>query len=106
MATEPTEQVGTRLMYENDQVRVWDLALAPGEALEKHIHRVPYYFVVESGGLIRFADPDAPDDYDDIQFTDDEVVWVDVGPDGKVDNRLTNIGQRRHRNYVVEMKRG
>ncbi len=105
MATEPTEQVGTRLLFENERVRVWDLALAPGESLEKHIHRQDYFFVVESGGLIRFADPDNPADYEDVQFTDDDVVWVAVGPEGKVDNRLTNIGTKRHRNYVVELKR-
>ena len=27
-----------------------------------------------------------------------------VGPEGKVDNRLTNSGTKRHRNYVVEFK--
>ena len=106
MTTEPTEQVGTRLLFENAQVRVWDLALDPGESLEKHIHHLPYFFVVESGGLIRFADPDAPEDYQDIQFSDDEVTWVAVGPGGKIDNRLTNIGTKRHRNYVVELKLG
>ncbi len=104
MTTEPTERVGTRLLFENEHVRVWDLALAPGESLAKHIHRHDYFFVVESGGLIRFADPDDPADAEDIQFIDDDVVWVAVGPEGKVDNRLTNIGTKRHRNYVVELK--
>ena len=104
MTTEPTEQVGTRLLFENDRVRVWDLALAPGESLEKHIHRLDYFFLVASGGLIRFADPDHPADYQDVQFTDDDVVWVPVGPEGKVDNRLTNIGTKHHRNYVIECK--
>jgi hypothetical protein len=106
MATEPTERVGTRLMYENERVRVWDLALAPGEQLEKHIHRLPYFFIVESGGLIRFADPDDPSDAQDVQFEGDQVTWVPVGPEGKVDNRLTNIGDKPHRNYVVELKQG
>ena len=105
MATEPTEQVGTRVMFENDRVRVWDLALAPGESLEKHIHRLDYFFIVESGGLIRFSDPDNPDDYHDIQFEDDQVTFREVDA-GKVDNRLTNIGGKRHRNYVIELKRG
>ena len=105
MATEPTEQVGTRIMFENERVRVWDLALAPGESLEKHIHRLDYFFIVESGGLIRFADPDNPADHDDIQFRDDQVTFREVG-DGKVDNRLTNIGSTHHRNYVIELKRG
>jgi hypothetical protein len=105
MPIQPSEEVGTRLMFENEHVRVWDLALAPGESLEKHIHHRNYFFIVESGGLIRFADPDNPEDAHDIQFIDDDVVWVDVNTDeGKIDNRLTNIGTKRHRNYVVEFK--
>jgi hypothetical protein len=104
MTTLPTEEVGTRLLFENERVRVWDLALAPGESLEKHIHRTDYFFVVESGGLIRFADPDNPGDFHDIQFADDEVTFIPIVGDGKIDNRLTNIGTKRHRNYVVELK--
>ena len=103
MSTQPTEQVGTRLMYENERVRVWDLALAPGEQLERHIHRLPYFFVVESGGLIRFSNPDDEQEYEDVQFEDDQVTFVGV-EGGKVDNRLTNIGEKRHRNYVIELK--
>jgi hypothetical protein len=104
MPTEPTSNVGTRLMFENDRVRVWDLQLGPGESLEEHIHRTNYFFIVESGGLIRFADPDNPSDYHDVQFEDDQVTFRDVGAEGKVDNRLTNIGTKTHRNYVIELK--
>ena len=104
MATAATERVGTRLMFENERVRVWDLCLAPGESLEKHIHRVNYFFIVESGGLIRFADPDNPADYRDVQFEDDQVTFREVGAEGKIDNQLTNIGAKTHRNYVIELK--
>ena len=105
MATEPTAHVGTRLLFENARVRIWDLALAPGESLAKHIHRNDYCFVVVSGGLIRFADPDNPAEYHDVQFADDQVEFLEIGG-GKVDNRLTNIGTRLHRNFVVELKGG
>lgn len=103
MATEPTDQVGTQVMFENDRVRVWDLSLAPGESLAKHIHRSNYFYIIESGGLIRFANPDDPADYKDVQFDDDQVTFHIVG-EGKVDNCLTNIGTKRHRNYVIELK--
>ena len=79
MATEPTTQVGTRVLFENERVRVWDLALAPGESLAKHIHRNDYCFIVVSGGLIRFADPDNPAEYYDVQFEDDQVEFLDSG---------------------------
>jgi len=93
-------------LHEDGRVRVWDLSLAPGETLEKHVHRLDYLFVVVSGGLIRFADPDDPSASEDIQFEDDEVVFVEVGLDGKVDNSLTSVGNKHHRNFVVELKRG
>jgi hypothetical protein len=104
MATEPSDQVGTRVMFENERVRVWDLALAPGESLAKHLHQRDYFFIVQSGGLIRFADPDNPSDYHDVQFEDDQVTFRAVGREGKVDNRLTNIGTKPHRNFVIELK--
>ena len=106
MATEPSTEVGTRVMFENERVRVWDLVLAPGESLAKHVHKLDYFFIVESGGLIRFADPDNPSDYRDVQFQDEQVTFVPV-PDaatGKVDNRLENVGTKHHRNYVIELK--
>jgi hypothetical protein len=93
-------------MFENDRVRVWDLVLAPGASLATHIHRTDYVFIVASGGLVRFADPANPADYHDIQFADDQVTWVPVDDNGHIDNRLTNIGTKPHRNYVIELKHG
>jgi hypothetical protein len=104
--SQPTERVGTRLLFDNDRVRVWELALAPGESLEAHIHRLDYIILVESGGLLRLADPDDPASARDIAFEDDQVDFRQVAGAGKIDNRLTNIGAKRHRNYVIELKNG
>ncbi|HZW32709.1 MAG TPA: hypothetical protein VFF52_18495, partial [Isosphaeraceae bacterium] len=76
--SQPTERVGTRLLFENDRVRVWELALAPGESLEAHIHRLDYIILVESGGLLRLADPDDPASARDIAFADDQVEFRQV----------------------------
>jgi hypothetical protein len=105
MATESSEQVGIRLMFENDRVKVWDLHLAPGEDFPEHVHRLDYFLIVESGGLLRFDDPDQPEGHRDVQYVDDAVLFREVGPAGKVDRHLTNIGSRRHRNFIVELKR-
>jgi quercetin dioxygenase-like cupin family protein len=103
--TEPSNKVGTGLMFENDRVRIWDLRLAPGERLGKHIHRVDNFFIMISGGLIRFENPDDATDYRDVQFEDDKVTWVNVPPQGKVDNRLENVGTKPHRNLLIELVR-
>ena len=49
------------------------------------------------------TDPDHPANDRDIAFRDDQVEFRVVG-DGKVDHLLTNIGTKRHRNYVIELK--
>lgn len=104
VATPPSEAVGTELMFENDLVRIWNLSLAPGEQLAKHIHTTEYFFIVEHGGLIRFENPDDATDFHDVQFQDDQVTYRAIAPgEGKIDNRLTNIGTKHHRNYVIEL---
>ena len=45
-----SEDIGTRLLFENDRVRVWDLALAPGESTGMHRHENDYLYVVIGGG--------------------------------------------------------
>ncbi len=101
--TPPSENVGTHRLFENDRVRVWDLRLKPGDRLDRHIHKVDNFFVMLSGGLIRFENPDDPTDFNDVQFVDDRVTFVNVPPEGKIDNRLENIGTKAHRNLLIEL---
>ena len=100
----PSPNVGTRLLFENERVRVWDLALAPGEWLESHVHREDFLFVVAQGGHLRHADPDNPGDAREVRYEDGLVVFHEV--DGEiVHHRLTNLGTAPYRNFVVELKK-
>lgn len=51
-------ELGTRLLFENDHVRVFEVRLEPGERGPFHVHDQTYFWsVVEAGrGLQRFAD--------------------------------------------------
>ena len=51
-------EIGTRLLFENDRVRVWDLQLAPGESTGVHRHTNDYLYVVIGDGMLQtvFAD--------------------------------------------------
>jgi hypothetical protein len=104
MTQEATEQVGTRLLFENERIRVWDLALAPGESLEKHIHRLDFCFIVVQGGELRHVDPDDPANNQDVHYQADQIVFIEANG-GIVHNRLTNVGTRPYRNYVIELKK-
>ena len=104
MAVEPSDAVGTRLMFENDRVKVWDQVIPPGEICETHIHKTDYFYVIVEGGLIRFTDTETGQ-YREIQFHDDQVRFHDIDPaTGKIDNRLVNAGKNTHRAIVVELK--
>lgn len=102
MAIEPSENVGTKLLFENERVRVWDLALEPGEALEKHIHRTDFFFVVINGGSLRHVDPENPANDRAVNFEDDLVVFREAN--GTVHDRLINVGDTPYRNLVIELK--
>lgn len=101
---QPTEQVGTRLMFENERVCVWDLALLPGESLETHIHRDDFFFVVIQGGDLQHVDVDNPENSRSLRYEDDQVVFIEAGQ-GQVHNRLVNVGDAPYRNLVIELKK-
>ena len=101
---EPTEQVGTRLLFENERVRVWDLALEPNDWLEKHIHRDDFLFVVLNGGELKHVDPQNPANDRAVSYQDDLVVFREAGENGTVHNRLVNVGDAPYRNLVIELK--
>jgi len=46
---EVSEQLGARILFENERLRVWDDRVAPGETQHLHVHQRPYLAVVVSG---------------------------------------------------------
>jgi predicted metal-dependent enzyme (double-stranded beta helix superfamily) len=103
MANEPSENVGTRLMFENERVRVWDLALAPGESMPTHIHRDDYLFIVVNGGDLRHIDRENPDNDKPVRLETDRVVFNEANG-GTVHNELLNVGDTPYRNFIIELK--
>lgn len=54
--------VGTRMLFENDRVRVWELRLAPGERTDLHHHQLDYLIVPIAGDRVGAeVQPDSPD---------------------------------------------
>jgi hypothetical protein len=43
-------EIGQRIVLENEQVRVWELNLEPGESINFHIHYHPYIVISLGGG--------------------------------------------------------
>ena len=45
-------EVGTKLVFENARVRVWEFTLQPGETMETHKHDSDYFFYPIEGGTL------------------------------------------------------
>ena len=97
-----TDSVGTRLLFENERVRVWDLRLAPGEETPFHRHSTDFLYVVIGDGELQTlfpgntADPPRPMKDGDVRFR--EVPSESV-------HAAKNVGNTPWRNIVVELKR-
>jgi beta-alanine degradation protein BauB len=97
-----SSDVGTRLLFENRHVRVWDLTLEPGEAIPLHRHELDYLYVVIGGGTLQteFADGTADPPR---EMADGDVRFRAV--DGEAVHTARNVGSTPWRNIVVELKR-
>lgn len=93
--------VGTRLLFENDRVRVWDLRLEPGESTGLHRHETDFLYVVIGDGELQSAFPDGTTD-PPRQMQDGDVRFREV--DGESIHAAVNTGDKPWRNIVVELK--
>ena len=96
--------VGTRVLFENDSVRVWELDLAPGARSDTHRHDLDYVLVqIEGDRIAAQPEPDSGGAYR-------EYIEGDVAPGktrfierGGIETAI-NIGARRYREILIELK--
>ena len=43
-------EVGQRIVFENEHVRIWEINLDPGETIDFHVHFHPYIVISLGGG--------------------------------------------------------
>ena len=90
--------VGSRLLLENERVRVWELCLDPGEESDLHEHTLDYVMCIIDGQRI------------DADFESGETLEIPVEPGTVIfvpkGNRETavNRGKRRFHEILIELK--
>jgi quercetin dioxygenase-like cupin family protein len=85
-------------VFEDDSVRVWRIDLAPGEKAGWHTHYLDYTSVVIEGDVVERPNGDGT--VDRIEVTRDDHA---LEP-GTLRHALRNIGTKRFRNVIVEVK--
>lgn len=97
----PSDRIGTKLLFEDDAVRVWELKLLPGEATQWHQHTYPHRFIVTSvvPGIVH---TEYIDGTVEIQ-AGDTLGATDFRLPG-MPERLVNVGKTMYQNIVIEFK--
>ena len=96
--------VGTRLLSENDRVRIWEMRLEPGEDSPVHRHDLDYILVILGGDKIAgLPEPDSAPGHD--QYVDAPVTPGDVYciPRGGVET-ARNTGTTPFYEIIIELK--
>lgn len=103
--TEPRwGDLGTRVLLDNNRVRVWEVRLAPGEEGEVHRHLLDHLLVQVSGDRIAVVpEPDSEGPFR-------EYLEADVIPGAVVEVRrggietARNVGKEPYVEVVIELK--
>ncbi len=96
--------LGTKVVFENDRVRVWQVRLAPGEQGDVHRHALDHLLVQVAGDRIAVVpEPDSKGPF--RHYLEADVVpgaVVHVARGGVESAR--NVGSRPYLEIVVELK--
>ena len=95
----PLGDVATRLVFENDRVKVWEMLLEPGEASDRHEHTMDYLLCIVEGTSID-ADTDAGSVT--IPVAPGTVLYAERGSVETAINRSAT----RFREILIELKDG
>jgi hypothetical protein len=103
---EPRElgDIGTRVLFENDRVRIWELRLEPGEDSDVHRHDLDHVLVLVSGDRIAVEpEPDTAGPFKKRIEADVEPGAAVFVPRGGVETAC-NVGREPYREVIVELK--
>ena len=96
--------IGSKIVYEDDRVRVWFLKLDPGERSAIHRHEHDYLLMMVAGDRIAvIPEPDTVSEYTDYYEAAVQPGRVDCIPAGGIETAY-NPGAERYHEVIVELK--
>jgi predicted metal-dependent enzyme (double-stranded beta helix superfamily) len=96
--------IATRVLLENDRVKIWEMDLAPGEESDIHEHTMDYILVVLEGDRIAGVPQEDSaglyNEYVEVDVNPGDHFWIEKGGI----ETARNIGQKRYREIAIELK--
>jgi hypothetical protein len=97
-------EIGDRLLFENERVRLWEVKLEPGERGDLHRHELDHVLVHITGARVAVAsEPDSPTPYGDYLEADVAPGDVSFAPRGGIETAI-NVGRTTFHEIIVELK--
>ncbi|MHB1627159.1 MAG: cupin domain-containing protein [Bacilli bacterium] len=90
--------IGTRILFENDLFRIWEVVLEPGEEQGIHHHTHPYVVIAIEPGNNKITSIDGS-----VRLTEEVLGHFVFQEAGQIHN-LENVGTTRYRNRLIEFK--
>jgi beta-alanine degradation protein BauB len=97
----PNSAVGTRLLLENDRVKVWEIVLEPGHRVPFHWHTHPYFYVCAAPGRVRTRFPNGY--YVEGDEETGGIAFMEHTVDDPGIHDLENVGDTTIRYTTVEL---
>src|SRR2546426_12587160 len=95
--------VGSKVVFENDRVRVWELRLAPGEESPVHRHDHDHLLIQVAGDRIGLVpEPDTQSRYKDYMEVDIRPGEVAFLRRGGIET-ARNVGPETYMEIIVEL---
>jgi len=106
--------VGSKIVFEDEKVKVWEFNLEPGEKTSLHTHELDYVFYVIDGANLEVFDAD-DNDLGTLELSSGQVVPIRVEGDElvvindpsrrvPVTHSARNASANRYREILIETK--
>jgi hypothetical protein len=102
-AKDPIGKVANHVLYEDDDVRVWEMNLEPGQHSDLHHHEHDYILVIDSGDLVAGVTPKGHPMDPFVGKVPPQGNTVRV-PKGGTEWAL-NVGRKTYHEILIELKR-
>lgn len=94
--------IGTKLVFENDRVRVWHMTLAPGEKMPVHRHVLDYFWAAITPG--RYLQRTYDGTTYESDYEEGLTHYYEVGEGEFALHNLENVGNTTEIFCAVEFK--
>lgn len=95
-------EVGTRLLCENEMVRVWETIIGPGQRCRFHKHLTNYMWFIHEPAEMRVRSTDGETRF--YSHVLGELTFVQVGAEPDLVHDLANVDDHEFRATIVEFK--